>query len=116
MRRRDFAESVARAALIPVLGPQAAGFRLEPWIGIAAPDSPALFASAPTGEPGALARALAEAIRAQYGARLEPRDLATITQQIQTSLERAEQVRKVDLANSDEPELVFSAVPRRAAE
>ena len=116
MRRRDFAESVARAALIPLLGPQAAGFRLEPWVGTAAPDAAIFPAPPPPGEPGPLARALAEAIRVQYGTRLEPGDLATIAQQIQTSLQRAEQVRKVDLANGDEPDLVFSAVPRRAAE
>jgi hypothetical protein len=116
VRRRDFAESVARAALIPLLGPQAAGFRLEPWIRTVAPDAAMAPPSAPAGEPGPLARALAEAIRAQYGTRLEPEDLATITRQIQTSLERAEQVRKVDLANGDGPDLVFSAVPRRAAE
>jgi hypothetical protein len=114
VKRRDFAEALAHAGLIPLLGPQAVGFRLERWIGIAAaPGAPALPAP---GEPGALARALADAIRAQYGSRLEPGDLATITQQIQTSLERAEQVRRIDLANGDEPDLVFSAVPRRPAE
>lgn len=116
MRRRDFAESLALAALVPLLGPQAAGFRIEPWGGAAAPAGPPGPPPGPAGEPGALARALAEAIQAQYGNRLQPGDLATITRQIQTSLERAEQVRKVDLANGDEPDLVFSAVPRRAAE
>lgn len=115
MKRRDFAESLARAALVPLLGPEAAGFRLEPWTGSAA--SVASPASAPvSGEPGPLARALAEAIRAQYGSRLDPGDLATITQQIETSLERSEQVRKIDLANGDEPDLVFSAVPPRPTE
>ena len=114
MRRRDFAESLARAALVPLLGPEAAGFRLEPWIGSAASTAPAVPASAPGKvEPGPLARALAEAIRVQYGSRLDPGDLATITQQIQTSLERSEQVRRIELANGDEPDLVFSAVPPR---
>jgi len=115
MKRRDFAESLARAALVPLLGPEAAGFTLEPWIDSGASVAP-LASAAAAGEPGPLARALAEAIRTQYGGRLDPGDLATITQQIQTSIERSEQVRKIDLANGDEPDLVFSAVPRRPAE
>ena len=53
------------------------------------------------------------AIRVQYGARLQAGDLDAITKQIQASLERAEQVRKVDLANGDEPDFVFSAAPVR---
>jgi hypothetical protein len=72
---------------------------------------PGAAAIAASDEPGALARALAEAIRAQYGARLEAGDLDTITRQIQASLERAEQIRKVELANGDEPDFVFSAAP-----
>lgn len=115
MKRRDFAESLARAALVPLLGPEAARFRLEPWIGSAVAVVPPTSASG-SGESGPLARALAEAIRAQYGGRLDPGDLARITLQIQTSLERSEQVRKIDLTNGDEPDLVFSAVPPRPAE
>ena len=75
------------------------------------PATDALLAA--SDEPSALARALAEAIRVQYGARLQAGDLDTITKQIQASLERAEQVRKVDLANGDEPDFVFSAAPVR---
>jgi hypothetical protein len=109
VRRRDFAESVALAALAPLLGLDPAGLRLEPLAG--RPPLPDAAA-----DPGALAKALAEAIRVQYGGRLETGDLATITKQIQASLERAEQVRKVDLANGDEPDFIYSAVPPRPAE
>jgi hypothetical protein len=98
---------VALAALAPLLGVTPAGLRLEPAGG----GMPGAAAIAASDEPGALARALAEAIRAQYGARLEAGDLDTITRQIQASLERAEQIRKVELANGDEPDFVFSAAP-----
>ena len=108
MRRRDFAESVALAALAPLLGVPPAALRLEP-----AAVGSVLAGAAPVAsdEPGALARALAEAIRVQYGSRLQSGDLETITRQIQASLERAEQIRKIELANGDEPDFVFSAVP-----
>jgi hypothetical protein len=62
--------------------------------------------------PGALAKALTGVIRSQYGSRLAPKDLTTIAGQIQTGLERIDQLRKVKLANGDEPDFVFSALPR----
>jgi len=98
MNRREFAEALALAALVPMLGGSAAPIRL-----------PALEAAV-LEEPGALARALAGAIRAQYGDRLNDSDLATVTRQIEASLDRAAKVRKVPLANGDEPDFVFSAV------
>ena len=108
MNRRDFAESVALAALAPLLGVTPVGLRLEPGLA----GSPlAGAASAASDEPGPLARALAEVIRVQYGSRLQSGDLETITRQIQSSLERAEQIRKIELANGDEPDFVFSAAP-----
>jgi hypothetical protein len=100
LSRREFAEAVALAALAPVLGSAPAHLRLPP------PD--AAGAAAP--EPGALARALVGAIRAQYGDRLSPADLATVTRQIEAGLERAEKIRKMPLANGDEPDFVHSAV------
>jgi hypothetical protein len=108
VNRREFAESVALAALAPLLGVAPAGLRFDPVVG------GSLLAGAGTAasdEPGALARALAEAIRVQYGSRLQAGDLETIAGQIQASLERAEQIRKVELANGDEPDFVFSAAP-----
>ena len=108
MNRREFAESVALAALAPLVGVAPAGLRLE-----AAPGGSLLAGAAAAGgdEPGALARALAEVIRVQYGPRLQAGDLETVTRQIQASLERAEQIRKMELANGDEPDFVFSAAP-----
>lgn len=102
LSRRSFAESLAMAALAPLIGVQPETIRLGQW-GVAAP--------APAGdEPGALARALAEVIRQQYGSRLSVGDLSTITSQIQTGLDKIDQLRKVELANGDEPDFVFSAL------
>ncbi|HET7422473.1 MAG TPA: hypothetical protein VFJ92_02860 [Gemmatimonadales bacterium] len=110
MRRREFAESVALAALAPLLGAGAPGLSLGPLLGTDAATD-ALLAAAD--EPSALARALAEAIRVQYGGRLQAGDLDTITKQIQASLERAAEIRKLELANGDEPDFVFTAAPPR---
>ncbi len=104
MSRREFAESLALAALVPVLGVGAAPVRLPWWEAVAG--------GAAAEEPGALAKALAEAIRAEYGSRLSGADLSTITRQIQSGLERVENIRKVELANGDEPHFIFSAASR----
>ena len=104
MSRRDFAESLALAALVPVLGPGLGPIRSP---GSGAPVVPA--AGAPP-EPGALAKALAAVNREQYGDRLSEADLAVVTRQIENGLERAEKVRKPALANGDEPDFVFSAI------
>jgi hypothetical protein len=96
MNRREFAEALAMAALAPML----------PGAVVSLP----LTATVATDEPAALARALAGAIRAQYGERLSDEDLAAITRQIESSLERVARVRKVPLTNADEPDFVFSVV------
>lgn len=102
--RRAFAESLAVAALAPVLGISTGSVPLLEWT--APPD----VASA---VPSALAKALAGAIKAQYGSRLSAKDLATITDQIQSGLERVERLRKVPLSNGDEPDFVFDAASTR---
>lgn len=98
MNRREFAEALALAALVPVLGSGVPPIRLP------------TIATAETEGASALAEALAAAIRAQYGDRLSEADLAVITGQIEASLSRAARVRKVALANGDEPDFVFSAI------
>jgi len=105
MNRREFAEAIALAALVPMLGTGAAPLR---WPGPLAAGAPAAGLAAY--EPSALAKALAGAIRAQYGGRLSEADLAVVTRQIETGLERAEKVRKAALSNGDEPDFVFSAI------
>jgi hypothetical protein len=101
--RRSFTESLVLTALAPAFG-----VRPDAMI---APYAPTLVDVAESAAPGALARALARAISSQYGGRLSPGDLASITRQIQSSLERAAQIRKVDLANGDEPDFIYAALP-----
>jgi hypothetical protein len=99
LSRREFAEAIALASLIPFLGERtglASLPMLEPVIGLE--------------DPSSLAKALAGAIRAQYGDRLSEADIGVITRQIQSSLERAAKVRRVPLTNADEPDFVFSPV------
>ena len=98
--RREFAGSILLAALAPVLGIGAAPAREGWWV-------PALEQAGD--DLDKLADALAEVVRVQYGDRLGPEDLKTITRQIRTSLGRADEMRKAELANGDEPDFVFSA-------
>ena len=105
MNRREFAEAVALAALVPVIGTAAGPIR---WPGALAAVAPA--AGRPAYEPSALARALAGVIRAQYNDRLSEADLAVVTRQIENGLERAGKIRKAVLTNGDEPDFVFSAI------
>ena len=104
--RRSFAETLALAALAPAVG-------IRPDT-IVPPYAPSVAEAAESAAPSALARALGHVVRAQYGARLSPADLATITGQIQSGLDRAAQIRKVDLANGDEPDFVYSPLSRPA--
>jgi hypothetical protein len=102
--RRSFAESLTIAALAPLLGARPESIRLPSWSSL-----PLDVAR----DPEALAKALAEVIRTQYGPRLSAADLDTITRQIQSGLDRVNQLRKVSLANGDEPDFVLAVVPPR---
>jgi hypothetical protein len=104
MKRRDFAESILTAALVPLLG--TAGQPAGGWWQTVLCSGAAPVAD----ELDAHARALAGAVRASYGSRLSQDDLTVITRQIHNALERAQQMRKVDLANGDEPDFVFTAL------
>ena len=110
LTRREFAEAIALAALVPVLGTGAGPLR---WPG--ALPTGATTTGLAAHEPSALAKALAGAIRAQYGDRLSEADLAVVTRQIENGLERADKVRKAALSNGDEPDFVFSAIRSESA-
>jgi hypothetical protein len=106
LSRREFAEVLALAALAPLVG---TGVRAV-GVPLAGVSSGVGAAATMPADRGALAKALAGVIRAQYGDRLGEADLAAVTRQIENGLERAEKVRKVNLANGDEPDFVFSAI------
>jgi len=102
LSRRLFAESLAVAALAPLIGVRPEMIRFAAWTPAGSPKV--------LDDPGAVAQALAEVIRRQYGSRLSAEGLATVTRQIQTGLDRIDQLRKVELANGDEPDFVFAAI------
>lgn len=102
LSRRSFAESLAVAALTPLIGGRPTSITLPARQGVAS-----LVGSE---SPAELAQALAEVIRRQYGSRLSRDDIATITRQIEAGLGRVDQLRKARLTNGDEPDFVFSAV------
>jgi hypothetical protein len=89
------------AALAPLIGVSPESIRLTSW-----PD-PSFTAQSLDGDPNALAKALTEVIRTQFGSRLTAKDLATVMHQIQNGLERVDRLRKVDLSNGDEPDFLF---------
>jgi hypothetical protein len=99
LSRREFAEAIALVGLAPFIGERAG------WLSLAA-----LGSGAALEDPASLAKALARAIRAQYGNRLSEAVFGVITRQIQSSLERAAKVRKVPLTNGDEPDFLFSPI------
>lgn len=111
--RREFAGSALTAVLVPLLGGATGPLPAGWWEALPAPALPDATAAGQSLD--ALAEALAGAVRVQYGTRLSAGDLATVTGQIRSALERAEQLRKVELANGDEPDFVFGAPGAAAA-
>ena len=109
MRRRAFAESLAVAALAPMLGVPVETIRLDPPVP-GAPPEPAMPEGASAGGAGSLALVLTEIIRLRYGSRLHAGALATITGQIEAGLECADLIRD---AERGEVVPVRAAPPRR---
>ncbi len=94
--RRGFLMSVAAVPLAPAaLGAQSA-------------PSPA----APPAEKDAVAGALAEAVKKEFGAHLDAAELEAVKKELAKGLERAERLRTIArLTNSDEPVTRFEARP-----
>jgi hypothetical protein len=95
VNRRSFAESVAVAALAPVLAVPAGVLRLNSRPSDAAPHRD-LRGVPPTAGASSLALALAEIVRLRYGGRLSGGELAAITHQIQAGLDRADLIRRAE--------------------
>jgi hypothetical protein len=94
--RRGFLRSVAAVPLVPEsLAPQ----------GAAAP------APAPSGNE-LVAEALAEAVKRQFGTRLDAAELESVKKELASGLERGERLRiQARLTNADEPVALFQARP-----
>ena len=102
--RRSFLASLAAAPLLP-----AALLQVAPN----PPQPPSRSPSAsPSDAPGPVALALAEAARHRFAAHLEAGDAERIARAIHGNLQAADRLRRVTLANADEPVTTFAAVPR----
>ena len=100
--RRSFLKSLAAAPLLPATFAQVAPNPPQP-------PSPKPSPS-PSDAPSPMAESLAEAARHRFGADFQPGDMDEIRKAIHGNLQAAERLRKVKLANSDEPVTLFSAV------
>lgn len=108
--RRGFLKSLALAPLAPAaLGPQAAPAPAP------APPPPATPAP-PTGHE-AVAEALAEAVKREFGAHLDGAELDAVKKELTRNLESAARLRQAArLGNADEPVSRFEARPPAAPE
>ena len=98
LARRGFLMSVAAVPLAPAA--------------LGAPSAPP--PAAPPGEKDAVAGALAEAVKKEFGAHLDVAELEAVKKELATGLERAERLRKAaPLTNADEPVTRFEARPPR---
>src|SRR5262245_25444951 len=106
--RRGFLKSLAVTPLVP-------GAALVPQVTPAptpAPPPATPSPSASPGGPGAMAWALAEAVRHRFGAQLTAQERADGAKGIDDNLQAATRLRdRLRLANADEPVTLFQARP-----
>lgn len=119
--RRAFARAAVAAVAVPVLAPLAAcaGPAPEsapaPSAGTAPAAQPDSAAAQPRAqEPTPLARALMDAVRVQYGDRMNEAELAKVQRGISGMLQTAERLRRFPLPIATEPSFVYR-VPGGAA-
>jgi hypothetical protein len=108
--RRGFLKSLAVAPLAPAaLAPQA--------VPVPAPAPPPAAAPIPPTGHAAVAEALTEAVRREFGAHLAAADLDAVKKELTRNLESATRLRQAaKLVNADEPVTRFDARPSAAAE
>ena len=102
--RRGFLKCLAAAPLAPAaIAPQAA------------PAPPPAAAPAPPKGHEAVAEALAEAVKREFGAHLDSAEIEAVRKELRAGLERGERLRRAArLSNSDEPVNRFEARPTGA--
>ena len=115
--RRAFTKAAVAAVAVPVLAPLAACAGSPPESApapspAAQPDSAAAQPQAQ--EPTPLARALADAVRVQYGDRMTDAEMAKVQRGISGMLQTAERLRRFELPIATEPSFVYR-VPGGAA-
>lgn len=121
LTRRDFAKAAVAAAVAPALaacaGTAPPDTTPTPTPGVPAPN-PATAATTPAApdrqEPTAVARALMDVVRAQYGERMTEAEMAKVQRSISGVLATAERLRRFPLPISTEPTF-FYRVPGGAS-
>ena len=115
LTRRDFARAAVAAAVAPALAACAGTAPPEtaptPTPGVPAPN-PTTAATTPAAapdrqEPTAVARALMDVIRAQYGERMTEAEMAKVQRSISGVLSTAERLRRFPLPISTEPTFFY---------
>jgi len=101
---------LAGVAPLWLAGARAADEPPKPGAASAAPAAPAATGSAAEG-PSQDAVELAGLARRRYGAHLDAGQLQELTTRIDGNLRSGERMRKVKLANADEPDFAFRARP-----
>ncbi|HLM66198.1 MAG TPA: hypothetical protein VK358_01665 [Longimicrobium sp.] len=118
--RRAFAKAAVAAVAVPVLAPLAACAGPQPESAPAPSAGPSAGPSASPAaqpdsaaatpqrqEPTPLARALAEAVRVQYGDRMTDAEMAKVQRSISGVLQTAERLRQFPLPIATEPTFVY---------
>jgi hypothetical protein len=107
--RRGFLKSLAVTPLVP--GAAALLPQVTPAPSPAPPPTTPSPSASPGG-PGAMAWALAEAVRHRFGAQLTAQELAEVAKGIDDNLQAATRLRdRLRLVNGDEPVTLFQARP-----
>ena len=115
LTRRDFARAAVAAVAVPILAPLAACAANPPAEApapVPADTAQATPSAAPQGtqeekQPSPLARALTDAIRVQYGDRMNDEQMAKVARGIAGNLDTAERLRRYPLPIAAEPAFVY---------
>jgi hypothetical protein len=116
LSRRAFARAAVAAIAVPVLAPLAACAGTQPETAPAPSASPSTSPAAQPDsaaatprpqEPTPLARALADAIRVQYGDRMTDAEMAKVQRSVSGILQTAERLRQFPLPIATEPSFVY---------
>ncbi len=107
--RRGFAKSLALAAAAPALAGAGIALGQTAPTPSAAPTAVPSPVPTPEAAPSSVAEALTEIVRIRWGKNLSGEQLGDIAKSLDQRLRGAEAMKKVNLANADEPDVVFSA-------
>jgi len=115
--RREFARTLAALAITPLLRPAFAPAHKSKGLSPAAAGDPLAIMLAGTQaqtpeKPLPEAEALAEVARIQYGKNLTDDQMAEIKRSLSGRFRAAEAMKKIKVANGDEPAFIFSANPQ----